>query len=232
MRSPDNQLEKRNIKKKLYVKIFLILLVLIFAGGFYMYNTQAVKKTVKAAYNKTVLFLLGKEMELPETAPVVFDQNRLVKEGRRNWNEKEKKVDYYYNHYEDYQDLKERTGFILPESDSLQFNSTFMVYMYLEKRTGSFNTVLQYDSHNYNLRGVFKIVDYTQNGTKIDFGQGKWATSIYKYGDGKEVFFIRNWGYDEYLVYFEAGNVLYELTVPNTEEDVAAAKEIVEKMEE
>ena len=148
MRSPDNQLEKRNIKKKLYVKIFLILLVLIFAGGFYMYNTQAVKKTVKAAYNKTVLFLLGKEMELPETAPVVFDQNRLVKEGRRNWNEKEKKVDYYYNHYEDYQDLKERTGFILPESDSLQFNSTFMVYMYLEKRTGSFNTVLQYDSHN------------------------------------------------------------------------------------
>ena len=102
MRSPDNQLEKRNIKKKLYVKIFLILLVLIFAGGFYMYNPQAVKKTVKAAYNKTVLFLLGKEMELPETAPVVFDQNRLVKEGRRNWNEKEKKVDYYYNHYEDY----------------------------------------------------------------------------------------------------------------------------------
>ena len=61
-------------------------------------------------------------------------------------------------------------------------------------------------------------------------------TSIYsgEEGDGYVLWISwrRDWRYDIYNVYFKAKNVLYQMTIPSTKEDVANAEKIINLMAE
>ena len=227
MPEQNNYIDKP--KNQSVFRLTILIIILISCYSIYMKNAELIKDSLISAYNKTVLFLLGKEIELPQTAPVFFDKDMFIKEADRNLNNP-KKSDFYWHHYENYEALYASSGLILPETENVKFSNPFLVYLNIKEKYSCFDTTIYYKEHLYDLKGIFKIQDYTEADTEIDFDQGNWATFIYEYGNDKQAFFVRNLGYSEYKVYFEQDDILYQLTVPDTEENIAAAKELIKEL--
>ena len=205
--------------------MFLILCFII-----YQKNGEQIKNTLVSAYNKTILFLLGKEIELPQTESIFFDKDFYIKKANRNAASPNTR-ELYWKSYENYEALYDYTGLRLPETENVKFQNTFIVYLYIHEKYGCFDTTVYYKDHLYDMSGIFRIQNYTEDDTAINFDQGNWATFIYEYGNDKEAFFIRDIGENQYRVYFEIDNILYQLIIPDTEEDIAAAKELITELD-
>ena len=70
--------------KKMGLRLTIVVLFLIFCFIIYQKNGEQIKNTLVSAYNKTILFLLGKEIELPQTESIFFDKDFYIKKANRN----------------------------------------------------------------------------------------------------------------------------------------------------
>lgn len=178
----------------------------------------------------SVMRAFGEEMELPKTEPVAFNYKLLMEDGTLGIDESRGMIARTIE-YASGKDLHEETGFSFPEHEALQYNG-ISACVYTKEKSGAVKATLQYDAKSYDIFGVFLIADYTPQGTVLDFGQGNTASSIYETKSGEKVYFLKDWRYDIYTVYFKAKDVLYQMTIPSTEEDVANAEKIAELMAE
>ncbi len=81
----------------------------------------------------------------------------------------------------------------------------------------------------YALKGSFKIAGYTGEQTKL-IHVGNKATFSYQSENGITAYFIRNWSYGTYTVYFMTDKILFEMEVPASKKAVKGAKEIIDAM--
>ena len=93
--------------------------------------------------------------------------------------------------------------------------------------SGICNDAGYFDKRQYTLYGTFKIVDYTEKDTEIA-DKGELATFVYESESGNKAYFIRNWFYGTYTVYFELDNIIFEMEIPASNKAVKNAKEIFE----
>lgn len=81
----------------------------------------------------------------------------------------------------------------------------------------------------YALIGSFKIAGYTGEQTKL-IHVGNKATFSYQSENGITAYFIRNWSYGDYTVYFMLDKILFEMEVSASKKAVEGAKEIIDAM--
>ena len=82
----------------------------------------------------------------------------------------------------------------------------------------------------YPLKGYFKVEDYSPINAEI-VNVGEKATFSYKSKNGITAYFIRNWSYGDYTVYFMADKILFEMEISASKDSVAVAKQIIDAMQ-
>ena len=178
----------------------------------------------------SVMRAFGEKMELPETEGIELNYNVLMEDGVLGLEPIRARIARTVE-YESDQALYEGTGFTLPENEALKY-SGISACVYTREKSGGVKATLQYETKAYELFGIFLIEDYTPEDTVLDFEQGNVASSIYEMENGENAYFLRDWRYDIYNVYFKAKDVLYQMTIPSTKEDVANVEKIVDLMAE
>jgi hypothetical protein len=81
----------------------------------------------------------------------------------------------------------------------------------------------------YTLKGSFKIAGYTGKQTEL-INVGNKATFSYQSENGITAYFIRNWSYGDYTVYFMLDKILFEMEASASKESVEDVKEIIDAM--
>lgn len=209
---------------------FLVGFVFIAIISAFIYRKE-IATVSKDLFSQAALYLVGIDMELPETEPIIFDTEAFFDANPNAFRDKNNKITARYTDYGDYNALNQQVGMVLPESDELHF-SNISVYIEIANQTGSINMRAASSFGNYYLVGKFSIEGYTPSGTYADFEQGDKATSALEYADGKNAYLIKNWGYGTQTIYFEEGGILYRFTINDTEADLETAKKLMEMMAE
>lgn len=98
-------------------------------------------------------------------------------------------------------------------------------------KIGFFELLIGYEdaeqkSSGYSLIGRFKIEGYSEDVTLLDHIPN--ATFTYQRSDGQTAYFVRNWLYGTYTLYFVDDGIYYEMELDASDYEVECAKKIFE----
>ncbi len=190
---------------------------------------------VAQAVNKFILENSEVEMHLEEPEFVTFQQEIIPFFGAPN---SSRFSDNYYQwtSWNAWSDIpfENVSKDIAKENESFRF-SKFDIGTYTEgvlRRIGVVTTYVTDTNTNksYPLKGYFKVEDYSPINAEI-VNVGDKATFSYESKNGITAYFIRNWSYGDYTVYFMVDKILFEMEVSASKDSLEVAKQIIDLMQ-
>lgn len=221
-------------KKNYYIGLLVVAVVIALC-----FVWSGIRGDVAEFINNFLLEQNGVEMQLTEPQPLEMDVNAFVKKASesRDYYTGEPQA-YYYRSYNNWSEvpLSDGTRDHVAEESALKFTHyTLMIYQ--GDKSGKLEISVRdddagkFDEKMYEVYGYFKIADYTKEGTVLA-DKGDLATFVYETENGNKAYFIRNWTYGTYTVYFVVDDIMFEMEIDNSKKAVENAKVIFEAMEE
>lgn len=214
-------------KRNYYIGLVVVAIIIALCCGW-----SYAKDDIVEGINQFLLKQNGVEMQLAEPEAVELNVDAFLKEARVNYGSDSEK--YYYQEYDVWNEVPLSDGVKAHAADSSALRFTrYELCVYPENSIGKVKIVVvdddagYFDNRQYTLYGTFKIVDYTEKDTEIA-DKGELATFVYESESGNKAYFIRNWFYGTYTVYFELDNIIFEMEIPASNKAVKNAKEIFE----
>lgn len=210
------------------VAVYTVLVIAAFFVFCYL------RHPVAQAVNKFILENSEVEMQLIEPEFVTFKQELIPFQSVTN---KSQKGDTYvlWTSWDNWEDIpfENVSKDIVKGNVRFKF-SKFDIGTYTDgplRRVGIVTTYVT-DANTdklYPLKGYFKAEDYSPINAEI-VNVGEKATFAYQSKNGITAYFIRNWSYGDYTVYFMLDKILFEMEVSASKESVEDVKEIIDAM--
>lgn len=209
----------KDISNKKAVRLTLLVMVFIFVLCY-------LRHPIAQALNKFILEKSEVEMKIEEPKAVVLDIEMIAARSTGHFTQ-----DGYYQEetYDDWEEIpfENLSENLMKGNDNVRFTTVDLGTD--EDRLGIVKvSVIETETNkSYKLNGSFKIYDYTPEQTElIDIGDK--ATFSYQSPNGIAAYFIRNWSYGNYTVYFMVDKILFEMEVSTSKESVEVAKQIID----
>ena len=210
------------------VAVYTVLVIAAFFVFCYL------RHPVAQAVNKFILENSEVEMQLIEPEFVTFKQELIPFQSVTN---KSQKGDAYvlWTSWDNWEDIpfENVSKDIVKGNVRFKF-SKFDIGTYTDgplRRVGIVTTYVT-DANTdklYPLKGYFKVEDYSAINAEI-VNVGEKATFAYQSKNDITAYFIRNWSYGDYTVYFMLDKILFEMEVSASKESVEEVKQIIDAM--
>lgn len=217
---------KRN--RNIGLVVLVVVIVLLFGWSF-------LHQDIAMIISHFMLETKGEEMNLLEPEPIRLDMDAFLKEANESndyyTGEAEK---YHYQYYNLWSKVPLDAGSEDHTVEGGKLNFTwYELRVYEKDKLGTIEIIVKEDGIlkdvQYELHGTFKIADYTEEGTVLA-DKGDLATFLFEAEDGNKAYFIRNWTYGTYTVYFVVDDIMFEMEIPNSKKAVENAEKIFEAM--
>lgn len=217
--------KKKNEKEYSPSQVILSGCLVLFVIGVLIYAKEIIT-FAKDAINKVILEESGTDIEWPELEPLIFDMETYI----NDVNVFMTTDSFWIRNYNDYEALHEHVGMVLPESELLSYTN-IRVAVSRMKKYGEIEMTVTYQDKKYYLHGRFGVKNLTPEYIALSFELvPEKASYTYDYAGDKKAYFIDKIGEDNQNIYFEAGDVLYCMSVMDTEASISSAKELIDIM--
>ena len=160
-------------------------------------------------------------MELEGIVPVPFDiETFIADKGTEEFDDCN-----YWQLFETYGEMTQKTGLKLPKAESLEYNNISLA-IDTENGYGHISFEVCLDGHIFETNGMFVVDGFKQE--NWGYGTKEVPEEIYEYVDGKKAYFINSEGVN--TVYFSEGNILFQMAIGKAEDAKLQAKRVVDIM--